>query len=82
MKATLTIDRVPGPRATVQHLVIDCPHGTTTIITVAGAVPISDDAVLQVALARHRAEQPHCRCIRHLERRFGAHSTRNTEAHL
>jgi len=69
MNATLTIETVPGYRA--RRVVVDCEHGTTTVWTLAGATVIPDTVGVAMAIERHRAEQPGCRCIRQLERRYG-----------
>ena len=68
--ATLTIADAPELGAGVLRLVLDCPHGTTTIHLVGPAPDEHLAAVARLALARHDAEES-CRCTASLRRRYG-----------
>lgn len=67
--AAVSLERVHGTRH--KRIIVSCHHGLSAIIGTAGAAILPDAVAIQVALSRHRAEQPHCRCIRDLEARYG-----------
>lgn len=72
MKATLAIIPIAGGRPGDRRCVIDCRHGTTeAYVFPTERLAISDAYLVAAVLAKHRAEQPRCRCIRHLEARYG-----------
>ena len=71
MSATLSIERLPGGGPNHKIVVIDCEHATTTLCLVCPqGERLPDHTIVRLALAQHRAEEPGCHCIHHLERRF------------
>ena len=72
VKATLTIEPRAGGPPDEKRIVIGCDHGTTTTYTINSPTErITDAEAVALALAQHRACQPGCKCIRHLEKRYG-----------
>lgn len=56
-----TFSEVDTHLSGVRRFVIDCPHGTTTgdlVNDPHGVIP-----VLELLTAKHRTEQPTCRCL-------------------
>jgi hypothetical protein len=68
-RATLAIRHEPGPDDRV--IVIDCPHGTTTVALLnPAAAGLGDAYGVVVCLAEHDAQEG-CGCTAHLWRRYG-----------
>ena len=56
-----TFTEVPGPVPGVRRFILDCRHGTTTGEVVGDTR--QDIPVLELLVAKHRIEEPTCRCI-------------------
>lgn len=49
---------------------VDCQHALTTITVLPGPTPLSEEALVRVALLKHHDEEG-CRCTRYLMQRYG-----------
>ena len=70
--ATLRIDDLPEPGAPRRLVTVDCPHGTTRLVSVREAGESANDPlVVGVAFVKHYRRH-RCDCLRRLWRRhFG-----------
>jgi hypothetical protein len=59
--ATFTVSAAPELGAGGTRLVLDCPHGTTTLALIAAGAHIPEMDLLRLALVRHDAEEA-CTC--------------------
>ena len=72
--ATLTIAAAPQHGPAARAIVVDCAHGTSTAVLMAGGPPevvaAHERASVALAIAKHFSEE-RCRCTAKLRRRYG-----------
>jgi hypothetical protein len=59
--ATFTVSAAPELGTGGTRLVLDCRHGTTTLVLIAAGAHIPETDLLRLALVRHDAEEG-CTC--------------------